>query len=594
MTGDTRVPLRTDDAVAGSPPNNRHVRRLLRLAVPVAPRLVLAVVFGVLAAASAVGLTATSAWLISRAAQHPPVVDLAVAIVMVRTFAITRGAFRYLERLTGHDAAFRVLGRLRVATYQRLERLAPAAVAVLRAGDLVSRFVADVDAALDVLVRVVLPYLVAAGVGVASVGLIATMLPAEAAVLAVGLLLVAVGVPLIQHAVARRHDRRTAPLRGELSAATVDLLRGLPDLIAYRAAERRLAALADTDDRLRRVTSRSAAGVGLGAGLVALAAGGCVWAGLALGGAAVSAGHLNGVLLAVVVLTPLAVFDTVSGVPAAAAHLAAARAALGRVFGLLDQPDPVREPERPVPPPTAPYLVEIAGVSARWTPDGRDVLHDVTLTLRPGQRTAIVGPSGSGKSTLAAILVRFLDPSAGRVLINGVDATTVAGDDVRQIIGLLGEDARLFDTTIAENLRIADPAAGDSRLRQALADARLLDWVDALPEGLDTPVGEHGSRLSGGQRRRLVLARALLADFPILIMDEPTEHLDEETAEALTADLLAATRGRTTVLITHRLFAPGDVDQIVSVDSGRVTITATAPAGERTSPIRPSISSSIP
>jgi thiol reductant ABC exporter CydC subunit len=560
----------------------------------VAPRLALAVVFGVLAAASAIGLMATSAWLISRAAQQPPVVDLAVAIVAVRTFAFARGAFRYLERLTGHDAAFRVLGRLRVATYQRLERLAPAAVAVLRAGDLVSRFVADVDAALDVLVRVVLPYLVAAGVGVASVGLLATILPAQAAVLAAGLLLVAVGVPVIQHAAARRQDRRTAPLRGELSAATVDLLRGLPELIAYRAAQRRLAALADTDDRLRRVTSRSAAGVGLGAGLVALAAGGCVWAGLALGGAAVRGGQLNGVLLAVVVLTPIAVFDTVSGVPAAAAHLATARAALGRVFGLLDQPDPVSEPERPVAAPTAPYLVEVSGVSARWTPGGPDVLHDVTLTLRPGERTAIVGPSGSGKSTLAAVLVRFLDPSAGRVLINGVDATTVAGDDVRRIVGLLGEDARLFDTSIAENLRIADPAADESRLRRALADARLLDWVDALPEGLDTPVGEHGSRLSGGQRRRLVLARALLADFPILIMDEPTEHLDEETAEALTADLLAATRGRTTVLITHRLLASGDLDQIVTVDAGRVTVTATAPAGERTLTIRPSISSSIP
>jgi thiol reductant ABC exporter CydC subunit len=545
------------------------VARLLRLAAPVSPRLALAVLCGVLAAGSAIGLTATSAWLISRAAQHPPVLYLTVAIVAVRTFGIARGVFRYLERLAGHDAAFHVLTRLRVHVYRRLERLAPASLPALRAGDLVSRFVADVDAALDVLVRVVLPYLVAALVGAAAAGFVATLLPSAGVVLAAGLLVVAVGVPLIQHAAARRADRRTAPLKGELSAATVDLLHGLPDLVAYGAAHRRLAALADTDSRLRRAGARSAAGVGLGTGLVALAAGACVWAGLALGTHAVRAGTLNGVLLAVVVLTPIAVFDTVSGLPAAAAQLATARAALARVFSLLDQPEPVCEPATPAELPQPPYRLETAGLSARW-PTGPDVLHDVALTLAPGRRVAVVGPSGSGKSTLAAVLVRFLDPSAGKVTLNGVDTRDLTGDDVRTVVGLLTDDARLFDTTIAENLRIADRDADEARLRAALAEARLLDWVDSLPQGLDTMVGEQGSRLSGGQRRRLALARVLLADFPILIMDEPTEHLDEATADALTTDLLAVTRGRTTVLITHRLTGLAEVDEIVVIDGGRV------------------------
>jgi thiol reductant ABC exporter CydC subunit len=549
--------------------SDRPVLRLLRLATPVAPRLALAVLYGVLASASAIGLTATSAWLISRAAQHPPVLYLTVAIVAVRTFGIARGVFRYAERLAGHDAAFRVLTWLRVRAYQRLERLAPASLPVLRAGDLVSRFVADVDAALDVLVRVVLPYLVAALVGVVTVGFVAALLPSAAVVLAAGLLVVAVGVPLIQHAAARRADRSTAPLRGELSAATVDLLHGLPDLVAYGAARRRLAALADTDARLRRATARSAAGIGLGAGLLALATGACVWAGLALGAHAVRAGALDGVLLAVVVLTPIAVFDTVSGLPVAAAQLATARAALARVFGLLDQPVAVKEPPAPAPLPQPPYRLDATGLSARW-PTGPDVIHDVDLTLTPGRRVAVVGPSGSGKSTLAAVLVRFLDPSTGKVSLNGVDTRDLAGDDVRTVVGLLTDDARLFDTTIAANLRVADPDADDARLRAALAGARLLDWVDSLPQGLDTMVGEQGSRLSGGQARRLALARVLLRDFPILIMDEPTEHLDEATADALTADLLAVTRGRTTVLITHRLTGLSEIDEIVVVDGGRV------------------------
>jgi thiol reductant ABC exporter CydC subunit len=555
---------------------NAPLVRLLRLARPVAPRLALAVALGVLAAGSGVGLMATSAWLISRAAEHPPVLYLTVAIVAVRAFGVARGVFRYTERLAGHDAALRILAELRVTTYRGLARLAPAGLPGLRTGDLVSRFVADVDAGLDVLIRVVQPYLVAAVVGAASVALIGALLPAAGAVLAAGLLAVAVGVPLAQRAVARATDRRSAPLRGELCAATVELAHGLPDLVAYGAADRALARLAATDERLRRTAARSAAGVGLGGALVALAAGGCVWAGLALGAPAVRAGDLRAVLLAVVVLTPLAVFDVVSRLPAAAAQLSAARAALGRVFGLLDRPDPVAEPAVPRPLPLSPLPLRLEGVSARWTPDGPLALSEVDIELTRGQRIAVVGPSGSGKSTLAALLVRFLDPAAGRVTLGGTDVRDLTGDDVRRVVGLLGDDARLFDTTIAENLRIGNREASVPDLRTALARVRLLDFVDALPDGLDTMVGDNGCRLSGGQRRRLALARLLLADFPVLVLDEPTEHLDEPTADALTADLLAATSGRTVVLITHRLAGLDRVDDIVVLDQGRVVHRGTA------------------
>jgi thiol reductant ABC exporter CydC subunit len=414
------------------------------------------------------------------------------------------------------------------------------------------------------------------------------MLPAAGGALALGLLLVAVGVPLVQRAAARRADRAAAPLRGELSTAILDLLHGLPDLLAYGAVRQRLETLAGTERRLRRAAARSAAGVGLGAGLVSLAAGGCVWAALALGATGVRAGALDGVLLAVLVLTPLAVFDTVTGLPAAAGQLASARAALGRVFGLLDQPDPVIEPVHGTRLPTKPYRLDVVDLSARWSPDGPDAVADLNLTLEPGKRIAVVGPSGSGKSTFAALLVRFLDPRAGQVRLNGVDTRELDGDEVRTIIGLLTDDAYLFDTTIAENLRIADghahreeEAEGDAdhdgshdgadaqRLRAALTRACLIDWVDALPAGLDTMVGEHGARLSGGQRRRLALARALLADFAILVLDEPTEHLDEPTARALTADLLAATRDRATILITHRTIGLDEVDAVVVLDHGR-------------------------
>lgn len=557
------------------------VLRVLLMARPAASRLALAALAGVGASACGIGLIAASAWLIARAAQHPPVLHLTVAIVAVRAFGIGRGGLRYVERLAGHDAAFRVLREIRTRGYERLERLAPVGLRGMRSGDLVSRFVSDMDAAMDVLTRVVLPYVVAALVGLAAAAFVATLLPAAGAILLGGLVVTCAGAPAIHAALARRADRRTAPLRGELAAQIVELVHGAPDLLAYGAAPQRLAATADTDRRLRRSAAKASGTVGLGGALVALTAGACVWAALALGTPAVRAGTLDGVLLAVVVLTPLAVFDVIASLPAAAAQLGAARAALRRVFAIIDRPAPVTEPAVPAPLPPPPYRLRLEGATARWNEGAPDAVTAVDLDLSPGRRIALVGPSGCGKSTVAALLVRFLDPLGGLVTLNGVDLRQLSTVDLGRVVGLVAEDAHVFDTTIEENLRVGLPDATVDQMRAALGAARLLDWVDGLPRGLATPVGERGARLSGGQRRRLVLARALLADFPILVLDEPTEHLDEVTAAAITADLLAATEGRTVLLITHRPYGLDAVDDVVNLAAvtprpprRRVTVTA--------------------
>jgi len=543
--------------------------RLLRSgSAPAAGGLMLAVLAGVGAAGAGVGLMATSAWLISRAALHPPVLHLMVAIVAVRAFGISRGALRYAERLAGHDAALRVLGRLRVRIFTRLEALAPAGLAGFRRADLAQRLAADVDAVLDMLTRVVLPYTVAGIVGLGSVALVATMSPIAGAALAAGLLTVGVGVPVLQSAAARRADGRLAPLRGDLATATVDLLHGLSDLIAYGATEARLARLASVDARLRQAEQRSSATAGISAAITALATGLSLLAGLAAGAVAVRSGVLPGELLAVIVLTPLAVFEAAAGLPVAAQRFAGARASLRRLAEVLATPDPVEVPADPVEVPEGPHTLRVEAVSAGWTP-GRTAVRDVSFDLVPGARIALTGPSGSGKSTIAALLVRFLDPTGGRITLDGVDLRRIAPDRVREIVGYLPEDAYLFDTTIAANLRIARPDATAGDLRAVLGQARLLDWVDSLPDGLDTLVGEHGTALSGGQRRRLALARALLADFQVLILDEPTEHLDDETAAALTHDLLAAAGTRCVLLITHRADVAGAVDEVITL--GRET-----------------------
>ncbi|MEU4885581.1 thiol reductant ABC exporter subunit CydD [Streptomyces xinghaiensis] len=532
-------------------------------------RFVLALVLGSLALGSAVGLMGVSGWLISRASEQPPVLYLMVAVTATRAFGIGRAVFRYAERLVAHDAVFRMLADLRVAVFQRLERLAPAGLRTTRRGDLLSRLVADVDSLQDYFLRRLLPVGVALLVSAGSVGFTAWLLPEAGAVLALGLLAAGAGVPLLSGAVSRRAERRLAPARGVLATRVVDLLSGTAELTVAGALRSRTEEARRADAELTGLAGRSAAAAGAGAGLSALVCGltvtGTAWAGVQ----AVHEGRLAGVALAVVVLLPLAAFEAVTDLPLAVLHQQRARRAAGRIREVLAAPEPVREPAEPAVPPATPFPLAVRHLTARYAGQRLPALDGLDLDLVPGRRIAVVGPSGSGKTTLAQVLLRFLDPESGRYTLAGSDATALDGDAVRRLVGLCAQDAHIFDSSLRENLRLARPSAGEPELRAALARARLLGWVDGLPEGLDTMVGEHGARMSGGQRRRLALARALLADFPVLVLDEPAEHLDLATADALTADLLAATEGRTTVLITHRLAGLEDVDEVVVLDRGR-------------------------
>ncbi|ARP71240.1 ABC transporter [Streptomyces pluripotens] len=544
--------------------------RVRAMAGPRRGRLVLALLLGSLAFGSAVGLMATSGWLISRASQQPPVLYLMVAVTATRAFGIGRAVFRYAERLVSHDAVLRMLADVRGAVYQRLERLSPVGLRTARRGDLLTRLVADVDAFQDYWLRWLLPAGVAAAVSAASVGFAAWLLPEAGAALAVGLLAAGVGVPVVTATAARRTERRLAPARGVLATRVTDLLTGTSELAVAGALPARRNAARQADGTLTRIASRAAAITALGDGLTALISGLTVTTAALLGTQAVAAGRLSGVAMAVVVLTPLAAFEAVLGLPLAVRYRQRVRRSAERVYEVLDAPEPVREPEQPRQAPTSPFPVVVAGVAARYEGQRRNALAGCDLTLEEGRRIAVVGASGSGKTTLAQVLLRFLDPLAGSYTLAGVDAYALAGDDVRRLVGLCAQDAHLFDSSVRENLLLARKDATESDLRRVLARTRLLDWADGLPDGLDTLIGEHGARLSGGQRQRLVLARALLADFPVLVLDEPAEHLDLATADALTADLLAATEGRTTLLITHRLAGLDMVDEVIVLDAGQV------------------------
>lgn len=533
-------------------------------------RLLLALLLGSLALGSAVGLMAVSGWLISRASEQPPVLYLMVAVTATRAFGIGRAVFRYAERLVSHDAVLRMLAELRVGVYRSLERIAPAGLRRTRRGDLLSRLVADVDALQDYWLRWLLPAGTAVVVGAGAAGFTAWLLPEAGLVLAAGLLLAGIGVPLVSGACARHAERRLAPARADLATRVTDLLGGTAELTVAGALPGRLARTREADGVLTRIASRAATATALGGGLGALIAGLTVVAAALVALPAVADGRLAGVELAVVVLTPLAAFEAVTALPLAVQYRQRVRRSAERVFEVLDAPVPVREPAVPAEAPVSPFPLEVRGLSARYAGAGHDALDSVDLTLEAGRRIAVVGSSGSGKTTLAQVLLRFLDARTGTYRLGGVDASALDGDTVRRFVGLCAQDAHIFDSSIRENLRLARTGATDGELRDALGRARLLDWAQALPDGLDTLVGEHGARLSGGQRQRLALARALLADFPVLVLDEPAEHLDLATADALTADLLAATQGRTTVLITHRLEGLGAVDEVMVLEAGAV------------------------
>ncbi|MFD7257351.1 thiol reductant ABC exporter subunit CydD [Streptomyces sp. NPDC059874] len=533
-------------------------------------RFRLGLLLGALAVGCSVGLMAVSGWLISRASEQPPVLYLMVAVTATRAFGMGRAVFRYAERLVSHDAVLRMLADLRVAVYRRLERIAPAGLREHRRGDLLARLVADADALQDYWLRRLLPVGTAVLVGTGSVAFTAWLLPEAGAVLAVGLLAAGIGVPLVSGACARRAERRLAPARGELATRVADLLTGTAELTVAGALEDRKGRARESDGLLTRIAARGAAASGLGDGLSALVCGLTVVGASAFAANAVQEGRLSGVAMAVAVLTPLAAFEAVAALPLAVRYRQRVRRSAERLYEVIDAPVPVVEPEQPAAAPASPFPLRLAGLAARHPGQERDALRGLDLTLEAGRRIAVVGPSGSGKTTLAQVLLRFLDPREGTYTLGGSDSRTLDGDDVRALVGLCAQDAHIFDSSVRENLRLARTGASEEELRAALSAARLLEWADGLPEGLDTMVGEHGERISGGQRQRLALARALLADFPVLVLDEPAEHLDLATADALTADLLAATEGRTTVLITHRLAGLEAVDEVLVLDRGEV------------------------
>ena len=528
------------------------VRRLTLLAGVRRRRLALAALLGALTILFGVGLMGTAGYLISRAAERPAILSLTAAIVGVRFFGLARPIARYLERLVSHDVALRSLGNARARVYDKLEPLSPAQLRDKREGDLLARFVADVDSQQNLYLRGLLPPAVALVAGAGAVGVAAAILPAAALVLGAGLLLAGTVVPVAAAALARRASARQAAARGALSAELVETLAGGAELVAYGRQADRLERVGTADRSLVRVARRAALADGTGDGLRLLVTGATVAGVLAVAVSAHATGTLDRTLIALLALASLAAFEAVQPLPEALRELRATVGAGERILELTDRPPALVDPADPLPAPQAPFTVALEDVRVRYAPGERPALDGVSLRLEPGRRVALLGRSGSGKTTVANLLLRFVDPESGRVALAGRDLREYRLEDARRAIAVSGQDAHLFSASIRANLLLAHPDATDAELDAALGSARILDWVRSLPEGLDTLVGERGRELSGGQRQRIALARTLLTDAQVLVLDEPTAHLDAPTAQSLIEDVFAAAGERCVLLITHR------------------------------------------
>jgi ATP-binding cassette subfamily C protein CydC len=550
----------------------RIYRQLFSFLSPFRWQIALAILLGSVTIASNIALLGMAAYLIAAAAITPLLVLLTLPIYIVQFMGVARATARYAERLRSHDVTFRLLARLRIWAYERLEPLLPAQLLAYRSGDVLTRFVSDIDELQNVYLGLVFPIVVALVIAASTFWLFTIFSPVLAWVAVVFLAVTGVGVPWLAELLARGLGQQQLAVRAELNTQIVDGIQGVQDLLAYGRTDDQSQKIVELDRFLERIQRRMAFITALQQALNDLLMNLALWTLLILAITLVSAKAIDAVYLGFLALVILASFEAVQPLAQAFQFLGHSKAAAARVFALAETKPSVVESASPLPAPLKKQatgcLLEFDHVHFSYDAAEDEVVDDVTFCLRAGSRIAVVGPSGSGKSTLVRLALRFWDPAHGVIRLDGQDIRQFSLNDLRATMGVVAQDTYLFNDTLRNNLLLARPEASDTELEQVIERAQLGDFVRQLPSGLDTWIGEQGLRLSGGERQRLAIARVLLKDAPLLILDEATANLDPMTERALLDALDDLMRGRTTLIITHRLVAMEHMDEIIVLDQG--------------------------
>ncbi len=551
-------------------PNSSIFFRLLSFLKGSWGLVALSVLLSTLTIGASVALIGTSSWLISTAALHPSVADLGVAVVGVRFFGISRGVFRYLERLVSHNVTFQLLARLRVWFYEKLEPLAPARLMEFRSGDLLARVIGDVETLENFYVRVISPSLTAILVGIAVALFFAFFYPPIAVVLAGFFLVLGLILPLLAQSTGRNPGRRMISQRADMQAQVVDGIQGIADILAFGRGRDRGRQISQTGSSYGSTQKQMARISGVYSALNTLLTNLGLWLVLVLVIPQVTAGNINGVMIGTFALMTLASFEAVNPLPLAAQMWNASREAARRLFEVVDVEPAVKDDIRYSKVDNRLSNIEFSNISFAYPTQTNPALRKVTFSVPQGKAVAIVGPSGAGKSTIANLLLRFWDYEAGGIRLGGNQLKDLDSDEVRKQIALVSQNSYFFNTSIRENLRLARRSASPDEMEAAAQAAHIHEFVMKLPQGYDTLIGEQGLRLSGGERQRLAIARALLKNAPVLIFDEPTANLDALTERQVLDTLFETMRGRTCLLITHRLLGLENMGEILVMDKGTI------------------------